>query len=49
MVLLLEACAKVLAERGMKRMFVDGVKGEGLQSLGRCPRGLFWLARVLRC
>lgn len=35
--MLLGACAKVLAERGMRRMFVDGIKGEGLQALGRCP------------
>lgn len=34
---LLDACAKVLAERGMSGMFADGIKGseEVFQSLGR--------------
>lgn len=35
---LLDACAKLLAERGMSAMFVDGIKGseEVFESLGRC-------------
>lgn len=35
---LLDACAKILAERGMSGMFVDRIKGsEGVfQSRGRC-------------
>ena len=35
---LLEACAKILADRGVRGMLVDGIRGgEELQSMGRCP------------
>lgn len=35
---LLEACAKILADRGVRGMFVDGIRGgEELQSMGTCP------------
>lgn len=36
MIRLLDACIRFLAEKGMRRLFIDGVRGgdEGFQSLG---------------
>ena len=40
MIRLLDACVGVLGEQGMRKMFIDGVRGgyEGFQSIGK--RGL---------
>lgn len=37
MIRLLDTCVKLLADRGMQQMFIDGVKGgnAGFQSLGK--------------
>jgi len=52
MVRLLFSCARFLSEQGMRRMFVDGVKGgeEGFQVLGKPPertRVLLIVSRVI--
>lgn len=38
MIRLLDTCVKLLAEQGMRQLFIDGMKGgdDGFQSLGKC-------------
>ncbi len=47
MIRLLDACVKSLLDQGMRKMFLDAMKGgyEGFQSLGKRPTAI---GRVLR-